>query len=811
MGLASGTGRLTRLVSLIAVGGLLMQAAVSALVQGRGPVASVHLPDLIHDGAALVVVLLLLTIVGDLVAVHVRRGGENEELTLFEVAVLIDILLLPAQQALLVPVLASILGSIFRRRSVLKVVFNAGNLGAATAVLVAMAQLTASADGRMTPLLVLGLALGTLAFTAINLTALALVLAVLEDEDPRVVIRQGARMSILVAIGTVGMASTAVVLASAAPALLPFSFTPAVALTFAYRAAAKESLERERAEVLLSLSHVLAGQLDAKDLLASFLRLARAAFGAEMALAVLNPTAVPGAVSPMTMVDDDVTAHPLRTASSIEMRLLVAAQSGTGMVSDNLPIGWDRALLAPLEADGRRLGALMLIARTRPGWTRRYWAQHQLGSSELVLLTPLASALASALRGVAHLQRLTAETSKLQAVIDQSSDGILVLDGDSLVQIWSPALAAISGLDEAAALGRPLDAVLVAAMPGGQSVDPFLLGRAQEGAGAARTTVELVLNRRDGELRVVRWAHAAVHEGPPGEQRLVRVVVIVHDVTRERQVDRLKADFIATVSHELRTPITPIKGYADLLLQRSEQMTPAKRADCLTMISERADHLARLVEDLLLASRISDTSSTVTRVDLVDGDLVALVRRACADPGEEGRRLRLHLPDAPLPVSLDPLRALQVVTNLVGNARKFSAAGTPVDVTVRRDGDQAVVEVVDVGRGIPADQLERIFEKFHRVEDPMTMTTNGTGLGLYIARDLAGAMGGALACTSTLGTGSTFTFTLPLLTRPTPPAALGPSAADPAPYHPPAGGPPGRRPPPPWAATPPAKPPVARA
>ena len=805
MGLTSETGRLTRLVSLIALGGLLTQAAVAAWVHGRGPVASVHLPSVIHDGAALVVVLLLLTIAGDLVAVHVRHGGENEELTLFEVAVLIDVMLLPAQQALLVPVLASVLGSIFRRRSVLKVVFNAGNLAAATAVLVAVAQLTASVDQRLTPLLVLGLVFGTLAFTAINLTALALVLAVLEDEDPLVVIRQGARMSIIVAIGTVGMATTAVALTTVAPALLPFSFTPALALTFAYRAAAKESLERERAELLLLLSHVLAGRLDAAELMASFLRLARAAFGAGLALAVLNPSAVPGAVTPMTVLDDDLEAHPLRVASPAELRLLAAAQSGTGLVSDNLPPGWGRALLAPLEADGRRLGALMLIARTPPGWTRRYWAQHQLGSAELVLLTPLASALASALRGVAHLARLTEETSKLQAVIDQSSDGILVLDGDGRVQIWSPALAGVSGRDERSARGRQLHEVLVAATPDGLACDPFELARRGASAEQPETTLELVLTREDNEQRIVRWAHAGVYEGPPGDQQLVRAVVIVHDVTRERQVDRLKADFIATVSHELRTPITPIKGYADLLLHRSEQMTPAKRADCLNIISDRADHLARLVEDLLLASRISATTTSVTQVDMSDGDLVALVQRACADPGEEGLRLRLHVPDGPVPVSFDPVRALQVVTNLVGNARKFSAPGTPVDITVRVDGDDVLVEVVDQGRGIPADQLERVFEKFHRVEDPMTMTTSGTGLGLYIARDLAGAMGGRLTCTSVLGVGSTFVFTLPVLTRPTPAAA----AVLPPPVVAGPGG--SRRRPPPWAATPPPKPRIARA
>jgi signal transduction histidine kinase len=159
---------------------------------------------------------------------------------------------------------------------------------------------------------------------------------------------------------------------------------------------------------------------------------------------------------------------------------------------------------------------------------------------------------------------------------------------------------------------------------------------------------------------------------------LVRDVVLVHDVTRERQVERLKADFIATVSHELRTPVTPIKGYADLLRRRGEAMTPERRNECLDVISDRCDHLVRLVEDLLLASRISATEgSAAAQVSLGTGDLAALVRRASGDFGADGSRLRMVLPAEPVVVRCDPVRVIQVLSNLLGNALKYSAAGTP--------------------------------------------------------------------------------------------------------------------------------------
>jgi signal transduction histidine kinase len=178
-------------------------------------------------------------------------------------------------------------------------------------------------------------------------------------------------------------------------------------------------------------------------------------------------------------------------------------------------------------------------------------------------------------------------------------------------------------------------------------------------------------------------------------------------------------------------------------------------------------------------------------------DLSALVRRACGDFGDQGERVTITVPEERVEVACDPVRVIQVLTNMVGNALKYSAQGTPVHVRLRVDGLRAVVEVEDRGRGIPADQLEQVFEKFHRVEDPMLMTTGGTGLGLYIARELATAMAGTLTCTSTLNVGSVFTFSLLMAPHPAPVAAPVPVV----PEQLPAGPRPRRAPP--WAVPPP--------
>jgi PAS domain S-box-containing protein len=747
-------GRVGRLVALVAAFGLGAQALVLLAVQDTGPVAPLSsYPGLgWAHGWTLVGVCLALTFAGDWVAVRVRHGEETEELTLFEAACVVDVLVLPGSWALVIPVLATVLCSTIRRRGLVKVVFNGGNLAGAVAVLVLTVHLLAVPGDGLSGRTIVALTLGMLGLTFVNLVALSRILAVVAGDDPWQVVRDGLRLSTVMAVGTVALGGTWVTLAGTAPALLPFALMPAVALTFAFKAASQESEERERSSRLLALSQVLAGRLDADEVLDAFLDLTRHAFGADLALAVLDEATIPGGTYPTSILDDREHGCLRRVAYPAEADLLRRSGSeGAVVLSDPLPEGWRRAVIAPLEAEGRRMGVIVLATRNK---------HRDLGARELTLLTPLASALAVALRGAAHLARLVEETSKLKAVVDQSSDGILVLDGNGTVQLWSPAVAVLTGRGEHAALGRPLSALLATKAADGTALDAFHAGRGQLTPQTPQAVVELTLVRDDGDEKIVRCAHAGVFDD---DGTLVRDVVIVHDVTRERQVERLKADFIATVSHELRTPVTPIKGYADLLRRRGHIMTEDKRNECLEVISDRAAHLSRLVEDLLLASRISATEgSTQAKVDMARDDLGSLVRRASCDFGDQNDRVTVHLPEAPVLVACDPVRVIQVLTNMVGNALKYSTAGSPVDVRLRVECDRAYVDVHDVGRGIPADQLEKVFEKFHRVEDPMLMTTGGTGLGLYIARSLATAMGGDLTCTSTLNVGSVFTFALRL-------------------------------------------------
>jgi PAS domain S-box-containing protein len=729
---------IARVVLAVDLLGLAATAIVVVLLQTRGADVPWWAPF----------ALAALTVAGELTSVRLRHGNSSEDLTLFEAAVVVNVLLLSPWQAIAVPAIALTLASIAQRRPPIKAAFNIGTYAVATAVLVGTYHVVAGTGEQFGARSVAGLVLGTLGFAAVNLVLLARVLAAVEGVPPMTVVREGMRLSAFMAVGNVAIGSVAVAVASSTPYLLPFTALPAVALTYAYRAAAQEQTERERSTLLLDLSSRLARRLDADELLTSYLGIMRTAFHADVALAVLAAPYDPWPIVIETDGDDTIT----RQASAADVALLHRGSgNGAEFLDSDLPDGWKRCLLAGLEAEGSRIGVLVLATSDKS----------ELSPGDITLLTPLASALGIALRGAEHLDRLVEETSKLKAVIDHSSDGILVLDGDGSVLVWNPAMAALTGVAAETAGGQALGQLLTTVDPAGAAVDPAG-ALAELTPEQPRSTVELGVVRADGEQRWLRCAHAAMFDGPT----LTRDVVIAHDITRERQVDRLKADFIATVSHELRTPMTPIKGYTDLLRKRGDRMTPEKRSECLDIIADRVTHLGRLVEDLLLASRMTSPHAPRQSVSLASADLAALTTLACGDFGDAAQRLTVDVPQGPVSVSCDSTRAVQIISNLVSNAIKYSAEKSSIVVRVETDAHGAgLVSVADTGRGIPADQLERIFEKFHRVEDPLRMTTSGTGLGLFIARQLAAAMNGDITVSSTLGVGSTFTLRLPGATR----------------------------------------------
>ncbi len=235
--------------------------------------------------------------------------------------------------------------------------------------------------------------------------------------------------------------------------------------------------------------------------------------------------------------------------------------------------------------------------------------------------------------------------------------------------------------------------------------------------------------------------------------------LLVRQARRSEQEAVLKTSFVANVSHELKTPLTTIRLYADLLAQ-GRVRDEAKRTAYLETIGNETQRLARLVGNVLDFSRLEQGKKKYERVEF---DLAAELRRLVEVHGprlaEAGLALSVEAADT-LPVATDRDAVEQIVLNMLDNACKYAAEGGEVLLAVENTQAGARVTVADRGPGVPVEQRERIFEKFHRVDDRLTAAQGGAGLGLSIARQLARGLGGDLVCHAREGGGAEFVFTL---------------------------------------------------
>ena len=236
-------------------------------------------------------------------------------------------------------------------------------------------------------------------------------------------------------------------------------------------------------------------------------------------------------------------------------------------------------------------------------------------------------------------------------------------------------------------------------------------------------------------------------------------ILVFHDLTRIKQLERTRKEFVANVSHELRTPLSLIKGYVETLLDGAKD-DPVVAAKFLHTIDRNSERLKLLIEDLLT---ISELESGRVKLQLQTVSLGILVRKVLEDfrARAEAREVNLVTEMPEMSVRADPARIEQVLGNLVDNAIKYGRQGGTVTISARMvDAVQAEVSVHDDGPGIPAESLERVFERFYRVDKARSREQGGTGLGLSIVKHIIQGHGGKVWVTSQLGHGATFYFTL---------------------------------------------------
>jgi GAF domain-containing protein/CheY-like chemotaxis protein len=442
-------------------------------------------------------------------------------------------------------------------------------------------------------------------------------------------------------------------------------------------------------------------------------------------------------------------AEPLRRR---EAPLLIPDSAARGDLLTAGVLGPDEALAAfPVRGRSRVLGGLLLLFPT----------PRALTEAETRLVAAYADQLAMALDNASLFEEAENRKTRLEQVFASTSDGFLVLDLDRRVVALNRQGGVLLGINPHEVIGRPF-ARLVETLAG--SVD-----WAEAGARPLADAVEQVgegadadgdLEVRLPERRTLRWLTTPTRDLLGA---VVGTTITLRDVTREREIDRMKTEFVATVSHELRTPLASIKGSLHLLLSDDGLVLDETQRHLVDISLKNTDRLIRLINNIL---DISKMEAGHIHLDLElhrPLDFVEMAVDGVRGFAESrGIAIEAHV-TAELPlVRVDVDRMVQVVTNLLSNAIKFSPERGVVSVGVRPVGSDLEIWVADQGQGIAPEDVGRLFRKFQQLDGRTVRAVGGTGLGLAICRGIVEEHGGRIGVDSRPGAGATFTVRLPI-------------------------------------------------
>lgn len=399
-------------------------------------------------------------------------------------------------------------------------------------------------------------------------------------------------------------------------------------------------------------------------------------------------------------------------------------------------------ILAPLRMKERVFGLLVLGKNSPTVYT--------FGEIDFARL--ITNHLAVIVENARLYNDVVLEKNKLEMILHQMGDGVITLDAEGRITTFNEASERITGLSADDILGLACEEVF------------------EEGKGSLSFCLpknfhseEVDFKRQgplftpDGQERHVSSTYSFVRsqDGKP-----LGWVVVMRDITEEKKQEQIKNDFVSVVSHDLRTPLTAIKGYAATLLRYQDRLDEAKRNESLRAINSEMDRFARLLDNLLDLSRVEAGRLNIYPLPFNLEDMtyrVVEVFKISAPKHDFSFVFPGSFPKA----YGDPDQVEQVLNNLISNAIKYSPTGGTIGIRGTAGNGDVVLSISDQGMGIPKDQTQKIFERFHRVESKATRSVSGTGLGLYISKNLIEAQGGKLWVESELGKGSVFSFSLP--------------------------------------------------
>jgi PAS domain S-box-containing protein len=444
-------------------------------------------------------------------------------------------------------------------------------------------------------------------------------------------------------------------------------------------------------------------------------------------------------VAPLIRNDFDESSAPYDTN-------IVDLQARVRQVESKLGYTLGQVVGLPLLFEDELLGMIYLF-RTEYAFTQLDWQ----------FLQGFADQAAVAVRNSRLYHQLETERSRLATIVENSAHGILILDAERRVLVINQAMAAMLGVTPQSCVGKGCQEVLN--LQDVQGDDICQMDNFTGFPNRESLHCEGDLQRPGGSRLTVSVTYTPLYDE---EERLVNIIVNVHDITRFREEEEIKSTFTSIISHELKTPVALIKGYAQTLARPDAAWDAETARQSLQVIEEEADRLEALINNLLDVSRIQASG---LRLDYADVNLERLARKVVEAYRTQTTEHQLEV-DFPAALPLvwgDEERLRQVLTNLVSNAIKYSPQGGLIRIggwleqpEGAADHTRVVLYIADQGIGIPTADLPKIFDRFYRVDSSLRRSTAGAGLGLYLAKAIVEAHGGQIWAHSEAGKGTTF-------------------------------------------------------
>ncbi len=523
-------------------------------------------------------------------------------------------------------------------------------------------------------------------------------------------------------------------------------------------------------EYLLEISRAMASRLDLPSLLRLILKSAAEMVGCRAGLIALT-------AEPIDIEDlhDQPVHFEVRVVYNIDVALLPAFEplltigppdgGDDGASPGTVPGLQERVQMVEAELGtslGQVVGLPLLVEDKLMGIIYLFRSDYAFTQMDTQMLQGFANQAAVAVRNARLYSQLEQERSRLATIIENSANGIMILDASLDVLVINQALATMVDMTPEEAIGLPYDEVLP--LENIQGDDISVVGNLDEIFAEEGLRCEGELNRPGGGRVSLAITYTPLYDN---EGRPVNIIVNVYDITQFREEEEMKSTFTSIISHELKTPVALIKGYAQTLAREDAEWDAETARQSLEIIEEEADRLEALIDNLLDVSRIQASG---LRLDFDDVNMEQLVTRV-ADAyriQSPAHTIELDYPD-PLPLVWgDEERLRQVLTNLVGNAIKYSPEGGVIrlggwaEPATETTEARVVTFVADQGIGIPTEELPHIFDRFYRVDSTLRRSTAGAGLGLFLCKAIIDAHGGELWVRSEAGSGATFFFSLPV-------------------------------------------------